>query len=166
MAWAVRRGTTYLAGDSFTWGYVPFEMHFGTLLERGVNRRVLKCGVNHTGQSHQLEKFEAVLAITGRLPALVVVNYYANDIANDFAHPHTTVIEGWQIDDVGLIPPEQLISLDPEMLKRKIQEKLDSQAQDSRSAGQWLSRPSISYHLFLRLTGQRQNRKKKVDPPA
>ena len=30
------------------------------------------------------------------------MNVVANDIDNDFSHPHTTVIQGWQIDNVAI----------------------------------------------------------------
>ena len=62
----------YLAGDSFAWGYTPFRDKFGTLLERKLGLPVLKCGVPHTGQSHQLSKMREVVAAVGQRPALLV----------------------------------------------------------------------------------------------
>lgn len=90
----------YFAGDSFTWGFAPYEAKFGTILERETGLRIHACGVNHTGQRHQFEKF---LEVSGRLdgwPELVIVNVYTNDIANDFAHPHSTVRNGVLVDTV------------------------------------------------------------------
>lgn len=158
-------GFVYLAGDSFTWGYAPLDQHFGTLLERQIGQRVLKCGVTHTGQAHQLDKLNEILLKFRQTPELVIVNVFANDIANDFAHPHATVIEGWQIDNVGLVPPDQLISLDAAMLQGRIREKLEHYAQDSGSARQWFRRYSISYQLVLRLTGQQKKKKKRSERP-
>ena len=92
----------YLAGDSFTWGYSPFELQFGKLLEEHLDRDVLKCGVTHTGQRHQFSKFLDVFRQLGTFPKVVVVNYVENDLANDFAYPHTVVIDGYQVENTQL----------------------------------------------------------------
>jgi len=94
-----REGYVYLAGDSFTWGYAPYDRKFGVLLEATLNVPVAKCGVTHTGQVHQFEKFRELYAKIGK-PSLVVVNVAANDIANDYFFPHSTVVEGYQVDSV------------------------------------------------------------------
>ena len=91
----------YFAGDSMTWGYTPFEQKFGTLIENMTGVRILKCGVTHTGQRHQYQKFIEIVEQIGRLPRALFVFYYWNDIANDYAHPHSTVIDGWQVNNVG-----------------------------------------------------------------
>jgi hypothetical protein len=154
------KGFVYLAGDSFTWGYVPFEQHFGSLLEQRIEQRVLKCGVTHTGQLHQFEKFKEILAGIGRDPQLVIVNYYANDIANDFAHPYATVIDGWQVDNVGLLPPDKLLRIDRETLKSRIGEKLHAHAGNAGSVQDWLRRYSVSFQVLLKLTGKQKPKKK------
>ena len=48
----------YLAGDSQTWGYAPLEKKFGTKLENELGIDVAACGVTHTGQQHQFQKFK------------------------------------------------------------------------------------------------------------
>jgi hypothetical protein len=88
----------YLGGDSHAWGYAPFEAKFGTLLEQDLGAPVLKCGVVHTGQAHQLSQMRDVIAEVGSRPAVIVVTFDPNDISNDFAHPHATVIDGWMVD--------------------------------------------------------------------
>lgn len=88
----------YLGGDSHAWGYAPFETKFGTILERDLGVPVLKCGVVHTGQAHQLSQMREVIAEVGTPPAAIVVTFDPNDISNDFAHPHSTVIDGWMVD--------------------------------------------------------------------
>lgn len=93
----------YLAGDSFTWGYAPFERKFGTLLEGKLNIGVMKCGVVHTGQRHQFSKFVDITKKIGRFPKLVIVNIFSNDIANDFAYPHSKVLEGWLLNDTSFL---------------------------------------------------------------
>ena len=38
-----------IVGDSFTWGFTPFEDKWGTVLEKNLGIRVLKCGVGGYG---------------------------------------------------------------------------------------------------------------------
>jgi hypothetical protein len=92
----------YLAGDSFSWGFAPFDSKFGTLIERRLNIRVMKCGVPHTGQAHQLTKARQIIARIGKSPKLIIVQYYPNDICNDFAYPHSTAIDGWLVEDKNI----------------------------------------------------------------
>ena len=89
----------YLAGDSFTWGYAPFDKKFGYLIEKNLNYHVIKCGVTHTGQLHQFKKFKEIYD-KGYKPDIVIVNITGNDVNNDFFFPHSTVIDGWMIEDV------------------------------------------------------------------
>ena len=39
-----------LVGDSFAWGFAPFEDKWGTLVEQATGIPIAKCGVSHTGQ--------------------------------------------------------------------------------------------------------------------
>jgi len=97
---AGRKYSIYLAGDSFTWGYAPLESKFGQILEKKLGVDVASCGVSHTGQAHQFQKFKEISEILGYFPDLVVVNVYYNDIDNDLSHPHSTVIDGYLVDVV------------------------------------------------------------------
>ncbi|HJT21786.1 MAG TPA: hypothetical protein VJ746_15015 [Nitrospira sp.] len=92
----------YFAGDSFTWGYARYEKKFATLWEQLTKTMAAKCGVTHTGQLHQFEKFKRITAKIGKFPTVVVVGFSGNDPANDLAHPHTTVISGYQVDTAYL----------------------------------------------------------------
>src|SRR4051794_16946735 len=85
----------YLAGDSFAWGFTPFEDKLGTVLERRLGVPVLKCGVSGAGQLHELSKMRRVIAAVGRKPALIVDAYFANDVQDDLAYPSATVVDGW-----------------------------------------------------------------------
>ncbi len=90
----------YLAGDSFTWGFAPFADKFGTRLEKSLGVPVLKCGVNHSGQRHQLGKMQEIINSVARSPGLIIVGYFSNDAANDYLFPHSSVIDGWYVDTV------------------------------------------------------------------
>jgi len=57
----VPEGYVYFAGDSFTWGYTPYEEKFATLFEAKTGLPTLKCGVTHTGQAHQFDKFREIV---------------------------------------------------------------------------------------------------------
>ncbi len=93
----------YLAGDSYTWGYAPIENKFGTIIEEKTGLNVAACGVSHTGQIHQFQKFKEIVETLKYFPKYVIVNREINDIDNDYFHPHTTIIDGYQIDDVRVI---------------------------------------------------------------
>jgi hypothetical protein len=88
----------YLGGDSYAWGYAPFANKFGVLLERQLNVRVVKCGVPHTGQIHQHAKLVRTVGQIGHPPRIILITLTPNDIANDFAHPHSTVLDGFLVD--------------------------------------------------------------------
>lgn len=92
----------YLAGDSFTWGYAPYDTKFGTVIERRTGLLVYACGVTNTGTRHQFDKFLEVAKSFPGWPALVIVNVFTNDIADDFAFPHTTVVDGAWVEDAHL----------------------------------------------------------------
>jgi hypothetical protein len=115
----------YFAGDSFTWGYTPFEKKFGTLLENATHMPILKCGVTHTGQRHQYEKFVDIVTEIGKLPSALFVFYFSNDIANDHVHPHSTVIKGWQLDTAAIDPSNKLIRYSNSELENSLTERLD-----------------------------------------
>lgn len=89
----------YMAGDSFTWAYVPYEKKFSTIYDKlNTNHIVLNCGVPHTGQLHQFSKFKDIYDDYKNITT-VIVNIVANDVDNDFFYPHTTVIEGELVED-------------------------------------------------------------------
>jgi hypothetical protein len=114
----------YFAGDSFTWGYTPFEQKFGTLIEKRTGTPIYKCGVTHTGQQHQLEKLTGIVTETDNSPEAIFVFYSSNDLANDYAHPHSTVINGWQVDTVSLDVKENLVRHSPRKVEKMVQDKL------------------------------------------
>lgn len=76
--------SVYLAGDSFAWGFAPFEAKWGTELERATGVRVLKCGVTGYGTRQELLRaarhFEKIPP-----PALVVLGYVELNDAQDDA---------------------------------------------------------------------------------
>jgi hypothetical protein len=114
----------YFAGDSFTWGYSPFEEKFGTLVERSLGTEILKCGVTHTGQRHQYNKFLEIVDRVERLPKAVFVFHYPNDLVNDFAHPHSTVLDGWQVNTVGITQELEIIHHSDEELRTELTQRL------------------------------------------
>ncbi|THB79124.1 MAG: hypothetical protein D6B25_02500 [Desulfobulbaceae bacterium] len=89
----------YLAGDSFTWGYAEYAKKFGTILQDRSQIPVFACGVSHTGQRHQFIKFNRLYE-AGLRPSYVIVNVLSNDLDNDFFFPHTTVIDGYMVENI------------------------------------------------------------------
>tara|TARA_B100000963_G_scaffold279025_1_gene247463 strand:- start:20 stop:1204 length:1185 start_codon:yes stop_codon:yes gene_type:complete len=101
----------YLAGDSFVWGYTPYEKKFGTILENNSKLNIAKCGVSHTGQIHQFEKFLEISDSLGYFPPLVIVNVIRNDIDNDLVYPHSTVLNGFLIENTSYKISNEKINL-------------------------------------------------------
>ena len=99
--WVIENYKTgvYLAGDSLTWGYASYDKKFGTLLENKLQRNVFACGVSHTGQRHQYLKFKRLFD-NGIKPEIVIINMSSNDLDNDFFFPHSTVIEGYLVENI------------------------------------------------------------------
>lgn len=111
---------TYFAGDSFTWGFAPFDTKFGTIYEASTGRVSLKCGVTHTGQAHQFSKFQDVIGAVGHAPGHVIVGYVSNDPLNDDAHPHSTVFEGMVVDHTYFDPNFNLAKVNQEWLRGQV----------------------------------------------
>lgn len=92
---AFKNECIYFAGGSFVWGYAPYETKFATKFEILTGVSTAKCGVYGTGTRHQFDKF---LSVTGAIgPTTVFVGFHDNDLQDDYAHPHTTVIDGWAV---------------------------------------------------------------------
>ena len=86
-----------LVGDSFTHSYAPFEAKWGTRLEKLLNYRVLKCGVNGYGTRQELLKAQDIIAQIHRSPRLIIVGYFWNDLQDDYTFPSLTVVDGFLV---------------------------------------------------------------------
>jgi len=77
----------YLLGDSFVWGYAPFQDKWGTQIETRLGTRVLKCGQIHTGTAQEFNMLEEGLT---KLPSpeMILVQYYENDPIDDYFYMH------------------------------------------------------------------------------
>lgn len=139
----------YLVGDSFTWGYAPYESKFGTLLERSTGWTVYKCGVTHSGQYHQLDKLLEIQALVETRPVAMLVFWYFNDIANDRYYPHSTVVDGWQVDDVQIEQDGTPVRIDRGTLTRQVDERLS--ASQRGQPGYTLRDSLLQYSLIFNL---------------
>ena len=145
----------YFAGDSYTWGYTPYEDKFGTIIEQVTGTQVLKCGVTHTGQKHQYEKLVETVDRIEVSPDAIFVFHVPNDIANDFTHPHSTVIQGWQVNTVSLDKNFEPVRHSQQELEEKMQQTLAEQASVEADKGLWsnlksdLKRYSLSVSILV-----------------
>jgi len=138
----------YFAGDSFTWGHADYDKKYTTVYEAKSGLRSVKCGVPHTGQRHQYEKWLRVVKAIGRYPKRVFVGYFENDPANDFAHPHSTVIDGFLVDVVKL-KGKSLVKIDIDEVTNAIHEWGKNPNPASASPlRELLARYSITTHLI------------------
>jgi len=96
-------GTILLVGDSFSWGYVPFEKTWGSVVERETGVRVVKCGVGGYGPRQARLKAAKVVRRIGA-PAVVLLGYYiGNDLMDDYLFPMATVKDGYLASRVSLL---------------------------------------------------------------
>jgi len=142
----------YFAGDSFTWGFTPFEDKFGALIEKDSGTSILKCGVTHTGQRHQLEKFREIVETTDALPAAIFVFFFENDVINDYAHPHSTVIDGWQVNSVSINDKWEIDRRPGDQMRAMLTARLSTAEPETKSdlnssIKLWLKRHSLSANL-------------------
>jgi hypothetical protein len=140
----------YFAGDSFAWGYGNYEQNIPSTYEKLNGRFTVKCGIIHSGQKHQFEKFQRTVKLIGSQPKRVILTFYENDAANDYAYPHTTVIEGYEVDtyrfDAGQF---QLVPRDMNQIKQDIQAGINPKTQSLYTQiDAWLDGHSIVWNLF------------------
>ncbi len=86
----------YLTGDSFTWGYAPFEEKWGTKIESLINTRVVKCGIVGIGTKQEFIKTSRDI---NRLPKpeLIIVPYNRIDVLDDADFPNHSVYNGYRV---------------------------------------------------------------------
>jgi hypothetical protein len=144
------RGAVFLVGDSFTWGYVPFEATWGTLVEREVGGRVVKCGVGGYGTRQARLKVEKLVRRIGP-PAVIVLGYFiGNDVIDDYLFPQLTVSDGYLVSRVSLA--------NEATGARRVLTEAEAQARASAAAHhqprgfehvkQFFARHSVSYNLL------------------
>jgi hypothetical protein len=150
----IRGDYIYLAGDSFTWGFAPFADKFGTRLEKTLGMPVLKCGVNHSGQRHQLGKMQEIINSVGKSPRLIVVGYFCNDAANDYLFPHSSVIDGWYVDTAFLRQEKGGRFVRQEVPSATIRDYLRIRnAPPRRFSTAWFKQTAKRYFISLHIAG-------------
>ena len=51
---------------------------------------------------HQFDKFKELLLVVEKLPSLVIVSFFYNDIYEDYTYPYATVVDGWLVNSAFL----------------------------------------------------------------
>jgi len=141
---------TYFAGDSFAWGYGNYDQNIPTTYEKISHQFTVKCGIPHSGQKHQYEKFQQIVKLIGKYPKRVILTFYENDVANDYAYPHTTVIEGYEVDIYSFNPSEfKLIPRDMLKIERSVRAAIQPENLNTKDKiATWLDKHSITWNLF------------------
>lgn len=140
----------YFAGDSFAWGYGNYEQNIPSTYEKLSGRFTVKCGIIHSGQKHQFEKFQRTVRLIGHQPKRVILTFYENDVANDYAYPHTTVIEGYEVDTYKFDPGQfQLVQRDMNQIKQDILAGINPKTQSLPiQIDAWLDQHSLTWNLL------------------
>jgi hypothetical protein len=97
MPYTGEKDFTLLVGDSFTFGFAPFNDKWGTKAENLLGQRILKCGVGGYGTKQELLKAADVISRTKRSPKLIIVGYFLNDLEDDYLFPNATIIDGYPV---------------------------------------------------------------------
>jgi hypothetical protein len=87
-----------LVGDSFSWGYAPFEHLWGRVVEEKTGLRVLKCAVQGYGTADAMRKAQRVVNRLGKKPSVILLGYFLNDPIDDYLHPRNTIVEGYPLE--------------------------------------------------------------------
>jgi hypothetical protein len=95
-----------LVGDSFAHSFAPFEDKWGTLIEKLLHYRVLKCGVNGYGTRQELLKARQIIGLIHRSPRLIIVGYFMNDLDDDYSFPNLTVVNGFLVPSARYKDPK------------------------------------------------------------
>lgn len=140
----------YFAGDSFIWGYGNYKQNIPSTYEKNSGRFTVKCGIIHSGQRHQFEKFRRTVGLIGHTPKRVILGFYENDVANDFAYPHTTVIDGYEVDTYRFDADRfQLVPRNMDQIKIDIHAGLNPTSQNwVLRLNAWLDGHSINWNLI------------------
>ena len=142
----------YVAGDSIAWGHAAHDELMSTVLEKLKGVDILKCGVTHTGQRHQFAKFLEIGKKLGRWPQRVFVVYSATDTANDYMHPHSTVVDGGLSDTRMLDANYNIVQLDQEWFDQVRAERAVSKpTADGAPTSFSLSRTLLTYSITAQL---------------
>jgi len=92
-----RHRDIYITGDSFTWGYAPFEDKWGTQIELLTGVKTFKCGVAGFGTRQQYIKTQRHLDVIPK-PDLLIVGYLgSNDVYDDYGFPSDSVWKGYRV---------------------------------------------------------------------
>jgi len=141
------KGYILLVGDSFTWGYSPYEVKWGTLIENLTGKFVAKCGVTGHGTMQELIKAKRIISAIGHSPELIILGYHCNDLNDDYLLPWSTVINGHRVNiikDVSIIDGK-INRFSEDYIKKKYREYIKK-----KDIKQWIKSNSIIANLIYR----------------
>ena len=119
------------------------------MYEEQTGKMIVKCGVTHSGQAHQFDKFQKIVKKIGHYPKRVIIGYFENDVVNDYVYPHTTIIEGFQVDTQRVNSRYQLVPRDLNQVRKTILHSLDGVDDSSRERFlDWVRAHSLSVNLI------------------
>ena len=143
-----------IVGDSFTWGYTPFEDKWGTILEKNLGIRVLKCGVSGYGTG---QAFIKAKKMAKKFPSvkLIVYSYYPNDFDDDYLFPHFTIVGGYRVNEciVSDFSTGKISCFSAEKLKNQLNNYLrygivyTPRHPYIQHLKVWLNKHSVLYHI-------------------
>lgn len=135
----------YLTGDSFAWGFTPFENKWGTVMENILQFPVYKCGVGGYGTKQELIKTQIDIG-TSSNPELIVLSYLSgNDIEDDTNFPNYSIYQGYLVNNLYKVLDED----EAEKIYNNLYSYCTKDPQNKIIQGLkcWLGNHSIIYNL-------------------
>ena len=104
----------FIAGDSISWGYVPYNKNWATILEKKLKKKVLNCGVPAYSTIQELKKTELFLKKNSKKPSLIILQYtFNNDFLGDYLFPQ------YKVENNILTTNNYLDSVETGLIKKK-----------------------------------------------
>ena len=135
----------YLTGDSFAWGFTPFDDKWGTVMGKNLGYPVYKWGVGGYGTKQELIKAERDI-LPNLNPELIILSYLSgNDIEDDANFPNYSVYEGYLVNNLY----KNLTKDEAEKIYKNIYSYCSKDPQNKVIQGLkcWLGNHSIIYNL-------------------
>lgn len=160
-----------LVGDSFTWGFTPFERKYGNIIEKKTAMRVLKAGFGGAGTKMAMIKAEKVIKkINGVKPKLIILGYYmGNDFMDDYYFPRYSVVDDYTVTTHRVVDKnnykfvKRTLREIREIIRNKEMYHMENKPRhpNLQKVKVWLKKHSILYN-FMRSRGLLKNIGKKV----
>ena len=145
-----------MLGDSFAHMFAPYEDKWGTVLEKHLETRVLKCGVVGYGTRQEYIKAKKIIAMVKAPPKVIVLGYFINDFSEDYFFPSSVVLNGFLVSSfriadlgTGLVEMKSASELNKEV--EAYENKQKKQGNLAGAVRGWVVHNSVLYSSLKKI---------------